>query len=73
MAIGQDLIEPYWNVKLLVYLDLRFLGLRFNRTILECKASYLGLAQMFTQDLIEPYWNVKIEYCYNSRDDGVGI
>ena len=54
-----DLIEPYWNVKMVLCVGHGMVKWRFNRTILECKVRFLLVQRNVISDLIEPYWNVK--------------
>ena len=46
-----DLIEPYWNVKVILFNKAAELVGRFNRTILECK----GKLRLFTATIIRRF------------------
>ena len=58
--VAIDLIEPYWNVKLIGASCGSICTSGFNRTILECKGKLMVVKQNTVTDLIEPYWNVKV-------------
>ena len=55
----KEIIETYWNVKLLCLLILLFYP-RNNRNILECKVRFCDLqSDGRNNEIIETYWNVK--------------
>ena len=57
-----DLIEPYWNVKLIEATRTKALGLDLIEPYWNVKMIVVCMEIDKFADLIEPYWNVKAEH-----------